>query len=39
MPGVAQRFKKFDVNRDGKIERDELHHFRMPKKDRAPSSE
>ena len=39
MPGVAQRFKKFDVNRDGKIERDELHHFRMRKKDRAPGSE
>lgn len=39
MPGVAQRFKKFDVDRNGKIERDELHHFRMRKKDRAPPSE
>jgi hypothetical protein len=31
--------KKFDVDRNGKIEREELHHFRMRKKDRAAPSE
>ena len=39
MPGVAERFNKFDIDRNGKIERDELHHFRMRKKDRAAPSE
>lgn len=39
MPRVAQRFKEFDVDRSGKIERDELHHFRMRQKDRGGSSE
>jgi Ca2+-binding EF-hand superfamily protein len=39
MPGVAERFKTFDVDRNGKIEPEELHQFRMRKKDRAPPSE
>jgi Ca2+-binding EF-hand superfamily protein len=39
MPGVAERFKKFDVDGNGKIEQEELHHFRMRKKDRAGQSE
>lgn len=39
MPGVAQRFKKFDIDRDGRIEPEELHHYRGRKKDRRAASE
>ena len=39
MPGVAERFKKFDADGNGKIEQGELHQFRMRKKDRARQSE
>jgi len=39
MPGIAAQFKKFDVDGNGKLERDEMHHFRMRKKDRPATSE
>ena len=32
MPGLAERFDKFDSNGDGKIARDEMHNVRMKKK-------
>jgi len=39
MPGVAERFSQFDVDGDGKIERAEMHQFRMRKKGCASGSE
>jgi hypothetical protein len=32
MPNMAQRFKTFDADADGKVSRDEMHNFRMKKK-------
>lgn len=32
MPGLAERFEKFDSNGDGKITRDEMHNLRMKKR-------
>lgn len=32
MPGLAERFEKFDSNGDGKIARDEMHNVRMKKR-------
>lgn len=32
MPGLAERFDKFDSNGDGKIGRDEMHNVRMKKR-------
>jgi hypothetical protein len=32
MPGVAERFDKFDGNGDGKLTRDEMHNFRVKQK-------
>ena len=39
MPGVAERFDKFDGNGDGKVSRDEMHNFRMRKQDGKGRSE
>jgi len=32
MPQMAERFDKFDANKDGYVSRDEMHNFRMKKK-------
>ena len=32
MPRMAESFKTFDANADGKVSRDEMHNFRMKKK-------
>ena len=32
MPQMAERFQKFDANKDGYVSRDEMHNFRMKKK-------
>lgn len=39
MPGIAERFKKFDGDGDGKVSRDEMHNFRMRKKHHQGGSE
>ena len=36
MPGLAERFDKFDSNADGKIARDEMHNVRMKKRKQQP---
>ena len=36
MPGLAERFDKFDSNGDGKIARDEMHNVRMKKRKQQP---
>jgi len=36
MPGLAERFEKFDSNGDGKIARDEMHNVRMKKRKQQP---
>ena len=30
--GLAERFDKFDANKDGYVSRDEMHNIRMKKK-------
>lgn len=32
MPQMAERFQKFDANKDGYVSRDEMHNIRMKKK-------
>jgi hypothetical protein len=39
MPRMAERFEQIDANNDGKVERAEMHQFRMRQKDRKGSSE
>lgn len=39
MPRMAERFEQFDANEDGKVERAEIHQFRMRHKDRSRPSE
>lgn len=34
MPQMAERFQKFDANKDGYVSRDEMHNIRMKKKRR-----
>jgi hypothetical protein len=34
MPHMAERFDKFDANKDGYVSRDEMHNIRMKKKKR-----
>jgi hypothetical protein len=40
MPGIAERFGKFDANAGAKIARDEMHNLRMRQQRQAgPGSE
>lgn len=39
LPRMAERFEQIDVDRNGKIERAEMHQFRMRRKDGARQSE